>query len=202
MVSNDITVSGNDIISILLLQTTSTCVCVRERDSGGGGGGGREGGSGGTQVAVPRRGVTITPIQSSQPKPIIIGKALLKAVSKKQTGKKAQSATKTFVLRGINASTVRTTCSHLKALIRKQVGEEIIKGDFDVGYYLQGSNVITMRNKEDIQDLWCNLQRGSNTVIWCDALLVQQSGKTTHKRPSLDSDSDDEAQPSTKKTKK
>ena len=32
----------------------------------------------GPQVAVPRRGVTITPIQSSQPKPIIIGKVLLK----------------------------------------------------------------------------------------------------------------------------
>ena len=140
----------------------------------------------GTHVAVPRRGVTITPIQSSQSKPIIIGKALLKAASKKQPGKKAQSATKTFVLRGINASTV-TTCSHLKALIRNQVGEEIIKGDFDVGY-LQGNNVITMRNKEDIQELWCNLQKGSNTIIWCDGLLVQQS-KTTHKRPSLDSDS-------------
>ena len=153
----------------------------------------------GPQVTVPRRGVTITPIQSSQPKPIIIGKALLKAASKKQTGKKAQSAAKTFVLRSINASIV-TTCSHLKALIRKQVGEEIIKGDFDVGY-LQGNNVITMRNKEDIQELWYNLQRGSNIVIWCDGLLVQQS-KTTHKRPSLDSDSDDEAQPSTKKTKK
>ena len=63
------------------------------------------------------------------------------------------------------------------ALIRKQVGEEIIEGDFDVGY-LQGNNVITMRNKEDIQELWCNLQKGSNTVIWCDGLLVQQSKST------------------------
>ena len=42
------------------------------------------------------------------------------------------------------------------------------------------------------------MQRGSNTVIWCDGLLVQQS-KTTHKQPSLDSD---EAQHSTKKAKK
>ena len=69
----------------------------------------------GPLVAVPRRGVTITPnaIQSSQPKPIIIGKAFLKAANKKQTGKKAQSAAKTFVLRSINTSTV-TTCSHLK----------------------------------------------------------------------------------------
>ena len=109
----------------------------------------------GTQVAVPRRGVTITRIQ---------------------TGEKAQSATKTFVLRGINASTV-TTCSHLKALIRKQVGEEIIKGDFDVGY-LQGSNVITMigsairnmmlANSANLQAAdsprWTNLIRDAKSV--------------------------------------
>lgn len=55
------------------------------------------------QVSVPRRSVTITPIQFSQPKPIIIGKVLLKAVSKKQTGKKTQSGTKTFVLRSFNS---------------------------------------------------------------------------------------------------
>ena len=150
------------------------------------------------QVSVPRRGVTITPIHSSQPKPTIIGKVLLKAVSKKQTGKKVQSGAKTFVLRSINTSTV-STCSLLKALIRKQVGGEIIKDDFDVGY-LQGNNVITMRNKEDIMELWSNLIRGSNTVIWCDGLLVQQS-KGNRKRPSVDSESDDEEHP-IKKTKK
>ena len=52
--------------------------------------------------------------------------------------------------------------------------------------------------KKDIQELWCNLVQ---TLIWCDGLLLQQS-KSTRKRPSLDSDSDDEAQHSTKKTKK
>lgn len=78
-----------------------------------------------------------------------------------------------------------TACFHLKALVRKQVGGEIIKDDFDVGY-LQGNNVIIMRNEEDILELLSNLQKGSNTVIWCDGLLIQQS-KTTRKRPSLDS---------------
>ena len=92
-----------------------------------------------------------------------------------------------------------TACSDLKALIRNQVGGEVIKDDFDVGY-LQGNNVITMRNKENILELWSNLQRGTNTVVWCDGLLVQQN-KTSRKRPSLDSDSDDEECP-TKKTKK
>ena len=150
------------------------------------------------QVSVPRRGVTVTPILSSQPKPIFIGKALLRAVSTKQIGKKTQSTAKTFVLRSINGSMV-TTCSALKALIRKQVGGEIIKEDFDVGY-LQGNTVIIMRNEDDILELLSNLERGSNTVIWCDGLLIQRS-KTTRKRPSLDSDSDDE-ECSTKKTKK
>ena len=37
------------------------------------------------QGSVPHRGVTITPIHSSQPKPTIIGKALLKAVSKQES---------------------------------------------------------------------------------------------------------------------
>ena len=80
-----------------------------------------------TPHVAARRGVTITPLKSSQPKPII-AKSLLKAVGKKETGKKNSIGSKTFVLRCINASTVNT-CSHLKALIRKQVGGEINKND-------------------------------------------------------------------------
>ena len=150
-----------------------------------------------TPHVAARRGVTITPLKSSQPKPII-AKSLLKAVGKKETGKKNSIGSKTFVLRCINASTV-TTCSHLKALIRKQVGGEINKNDFDVGY-LQGNNAVIMRNEEDIREVLCSLQKGSNTVIWCDGLVTEQS-KTSRKRQSLDSDSDDEERP-TKKTKK
>ena len=55
--------------------------------------------------------VTITLITPSS-QPTFIGKALLKAVGKKQNIK-AQSGAKTFVLRNINTSTV-TTCSYLK----------------------------------------------------------------------------------------
>ena len=149
------------------------------------------------QMSLPRRGVTITPIRSLQPKPVIIAKALLKAESKKGTGKKKSTSSKTFVLRGINVATV-TTCSHLKALIRKQVGGEIVEDDFDVGY-LQGSNAIVMRNEEDIHELFSSLLKGSNTIIWCDGLVTHQTS-TVRKRP-LDSDSDDEERP-TKKTKK
>ena len=86
----------------------------------------------------------------------------------------------------------------MKVLIRKQVDEEVVNDEFDVGY-LQGSNVITMRNKEDIMELWSTLLKGSNTVICCDRLLVQQS--TSRKRPSLDTDSDDEDRPKMKKKK-
>ena len=44
-------------------------------------------------------------------------------------------------------------------------------------------------------ELWSNLIKGSNTVIWCDGLVVKQSKDTTasgRKRPSLDSDGDAE----------
>ena len=70
--------------------------------------------------------------------------------------------------------------------------------------YLQGNNVITMRNKEDIMELWYNLIKGSNTVNWRDGLFVQQSKGSAAsgcKCPSsLESNSDDE-HPATK-TKK
>ena len=152
------------------------------------------------KIVTPRdmhRGVTITPIQPAQQKQVI-EKALLKAVSKK-AGKKTQSGAKTFILRSIRVSMV-TSCSHLKDLIRKQLGEEIIKTDFDVGY-LQGSNVIIMRNQTDVLELWSNLQKGFNTVMWCDGLFVKQSKTSTSRKRSMDSDSDDEEH-STKKTKK
>ena len=86
----------------------------------------------------------------------------------------------------------------MKALIGNQVGGEITNGDFDVGY-LQGSNAIIMRNVEDIRKLWSTLQKGSNMVVWCDGLAMQQS-KAARKWQSLDSDSDDECP--AKKTKK
>ena len=53
------------------------------------------------QMSLPHRGVTITPIRSLQPKPVIIAKALLRADSKKETSKKKSISSKTFVLRGM-----------------------------------------------------------------------------------------------------
>ena len=57
------------------------------------------------QMSLPRRGVTITRIRYLQPKPVIIAKVLLKAESKKGTGKKKSISSKTFVLRAINVAT-------------------------------------------------------------------------------------------------
>lgn len=57
-----------------------------------------------------------------------------------------------------------TACSDLKALIRNQVGGEVIKDNFDVGY-LQGNNVITMRNKTYWSDgLTCKGYKHSRLV--------------------------------------
>ena len=65
---------------------------------------------------------------------MIVGIALLKAVSKNQAGKKIQTGAKSLVQRMVNFSTVNSFLL-LKAF-KNQVGE-IIKGDFDVEY-LQG----------------------------------------------------------------
>ena len=54
-----------------------------------------------------------------------------------------------------------------------------------------------MRNKEDKMEVWSDLIKGSNTVIWCDELLVQQS-KGNCKWLSVDSESNDEEHPGKK----
>ena len=66
---------------------------------------------------------------------------------------------------------------------------------FDIGYF-QNNKVVGLRCAEDISNLMASLQKGQNTLLWCDGLWKARE-KTAHrpkgKSSTVDSsDSDDE----------
>ena len=75
----------------------------------------------------------MTPLITPQPQipHTTISKVLIKVVKSESSGKKAEG--KTFTLRDIDLSKVKTCC-HLKTLIRAQLQGDIRTGYFDVGY--------------------------------------------------------------------
>ena len=133
-----------------------------------------------TSAVRSSRGVTVTPLSILSPRANqkVVCKILLKAV-----GKHGRKRSKTFTLRNISVSEIYT-CSLLKELIRAQLREDITTSDFDVGF-LNGSNVVSIRNKDDLADIRSNLLRGERIILWCDGLAGSQ------KRKSAESDSDD-----------
>ena len=96
----------------------------------------------------------------------VINKVFLKAVSK--SGGEKASSFKTFTLRNINTRDI-STCSQLRALIRDQLTTDITQGSFDVGY-LQNNMVISVRNGEDLAEIWATLHKGTSIMLWCDGL--------------------------------
>ena len=92
-----------------------------------------------------------------------IGKVLIKVFAK---GSKKES--KIFTLRNIDTA-ITTSLSILEGVIREQLGDDICLGSFDMGY-LRGSNTVTLRNKEDIIEVWANIKNGKNIMMWCDGL--------------------------------
>ena len=46
----------------------------------------------------------------------------------------------------------------LERVIRDQLFDEIIRSTFDVGY-IQGSHTVTIRNKEDLLEVWSNSKK-------------------------------------------
>ena len=79
------------------------------------------------------------------------------------------------------------TCQGLKSLIKAQLGE-VLREDFDIGY-LQNTTVISIRNKEDLDEVWDQIKNGKNITLWCDGLKTTLS---TSRKRQLDEDSDDE----------
>lgn len=74
--------------------------------------------------------------------------------------------------------------------------EQISQRGFDVGY-LQGSNGISMRSKEDLVDVWASIRKGTKVILWCDGLKVNL-GK---RQKTGDSSEDEEIEDTRKKMK-
>lgn len=107
-----------------------------------------------------------------------VEKVMLKAVCK---GVKKDP--KTFTLRNINTDEV-LSCGMLKHVIKSQLCGDIIscEDNFDVGV-VQGSNVVSIRTKEDLMDVWNDIKKGNKVILWCDGLRP--------KRPKLKSQTED-----------
>ena len=91
---------------------------------------------------------------------------LLKAVHKGSTGKNDR---KVFSLRNVNTS-LGSSCEALKTLIKHQLSGDIGAIDFDVGF-LEGANLVQMRNQKDLEEAWDMLNGNSKVTLWCDGLI-------------------------------
>lgn len=92
----------------------------------------------------------------------IIDKVILKAVSK--TGKHY----KLFTLRSIDCNKV-VSREDLKAIIRRQLQDDIKRRDFDIGV-VSGSSVISIRTQADLSEFWSDIKKKKNLMLWCDGL--------------------------------
>ena len=138
---------------------------------------------------LPRQ-VVITPLQGSQGK--VIPKILLKCISKEN-----KKDYKTFYLRSIDPSAVKS-CAALKTLIRAQLCGEV-EEEFDVGYQ-QNNVVVNIRSSDDLIELWSNVMKGTNVILWCDGLKKISSVPRTKRPHAIQcSDDDDEPEDASKK---
>lgn len=71
------------------------------------------------------------------------GASLLKAY-----GKGTRKDPKTFTLRDVCTAAI-SSCAQLKREIQSQLKDDIIKGDFDVGF-MQASTLVSMRSTHDL----------------------------------------------------
>ena len=151
-----------------------------------------------------RQPVTITPISPFVPPatpkpPVIIQKVLLKAVSK--VGKQVS---KMFTLRNIDVNKI-VSRDNLMGEIRGQLRGDIVSSDFDVGYVC-GNSVISIRNPDDLAEIWLDItERRNKVVLWCDGLKMKDSSggaTSSRRRQATGSESDEEEEIQAKSQKK
>lgn len=124
---------------------------------------------------------------------VMLDKVFLKAVNRKNL-----KEVKTFMMRDVNTAFIHSL-GDLKALIRENFCDDI-RRDFDVGY-AQGTNVIRVRSKEDLSEMWSEIRRSKgSTCLWCDGLIIQE--KSDRKRKSISDDEDLESSGKSKRRKK
>lgn len=137
--------------------------------------------SGSDLFQTPAGRVVVTPL-TSQPTAqavssavrslAIINKVLIKAFVK---GSKKDF--KMFTIRNINTDEVHFV-DKLQKEVRNQLTEEESQNKFDAGY-LQGTDFVTVRNAEDLAEVWTSIKKGTNVILWCDGL---KNMKSTHGR--------------------
>lgn len=128
--------------------------------------------------------------QHAQP----LEKVLLKAAQRSNL-----KETKTFTIRNVDTASI-LSLNDLKSLIRDRFSGDI-RSSFDVGY-VQGVNVIRIRSKEDLSEMWAEIKRSKSTSVWCDGLIESTSKKSKRKRKSLSDEEDSEDDSCKSKTKK
>ena len=116
----------------------------------------------------------------------IIDKTTLKAVSYGAVYKK--DSARSFILRNIDSSKVES-CAELKGLIKQQLKEDVVCGDFYVGY-VQGASVIRVRSKQDIKEMWPEIIKGK-IMLWCDGLKGNKTSAPRVKRKLSEFDSEE-----------
>ena len=142
---------------------------------------------------TPRQ-VLVTPLTvPARARPTLIDKVLLKAVSK--TGKKEA---KIFTMRSIDTDKI-VSRDALKTAIRGQLRKDIIRTDFDVGF-MNGNSVISIRNQEDLSEIWVDLCKGKKVMLWCDGLNVDSVTGKRKRSPGLDGNETDEESCESEKT--
>ena len=93
---------------------------------------------------------------------------------------------KTFTLR---ISEVEVCSSdRLKHAIKSQLQDDIGEKDFDVGVY-HGNNIVSIRSKEDVMDVWKDIKDGVKVILWCDGLRAHKGKR--NKTPLTDDDDSD-----------
>ena len=145
-------------------------------------------------LACGGRQVTVTPLlpvgqarQVNVPLPYssrIVEKVMLKAVCKSKGGTKNKTDPKIFTLRNINSAQVCSS-EELKQVIKTQLSNDIVD-DFEVGV-VQGSNVISIRSRDDVMDIWKDVNKGTKVVLWCNGLRSKSK-----KRVASDDERDDD----------
>ena len=91
-------------------------------------------------------------------------------------------------MRNIDSSKVES-CAELKGLIKQQLKEDVVCGDFDVGY-VQGASVIRVRSKQDIKEMWPEIIKGK-IMLWCDGLKGNKTSAPRVKRKLSEFDSEE-----------
>ena len=98
---------------------------------------------------------------------------------------------KTFVVRKVDTSTIHSV-GDVKKVIRNSLRDDIIVQDFDVGY-IQGANVVRIRSKDDLSEMWAELKLKNNVSMWCDGLVSSKKSSRKKRKLSMsDDESDDE----------